>query len=89
MDRVSNPPPTPARECLGTSMAYKTRGGGGANAFFFFFLHCFVVVFVLHLLHFFCIVCIYGIWECHARSAKFWIPANTRTLVLAPFHKPP
>ena len=27
--------------------------------------------------------------ECHARSAKFWMSANTRTLVLAPFHKPP
>ena len=26
-------------------------------------------------------------WECHARSAKFWMSANTRTLVLAPFHK--
>ena len=25
--------------------------------------------------------------ECHARSAKFWMSANTRTLVLAPFHK--
>ena len=24
--------------------------------------------------------------ECHARSAKFWMSANTRTLVLAPFH---
>ena len=28
-----------------------------------------------------------GLWECHARSAKFWMSANTRTLVLAPFHK--
>ena len=25
--------------------------------------------------------------ECHARSAKFWISTNTRTLVSAPFHK--
>ena len=25
--------------------------------------------------------------ECHARSAKFWMSANTQTLVLAPFHK--
>ena len=25
--------------------------------------------------------------ECHARSAKFWMSPNTRTLVSAPFHK--
>ena len=25
--------------------------------------------------------------ECRARSAKFWMSANTRTLVLSPFHK--
>ena len=25
--------------------------------------------------------------ECHARSAKFWMSANIRTLVSAPFHK--
>ena len=28
-----------------------------------------------------------GQGECHARSAKFWMSANTRTLVSAPFHK--
>ena len=26
-------------------------------------------------------------WECHARSANFWMAANTRTLLLAPFDK--
>ena len=26
-------------------------------------------------------------WECHARSAKFWMSANTQTLVLALFHR--
>ena len=28
-----------------------------------------------------------GQGECHARNAKFWMSANTRTLVSAPFHK--
>ena len=35
----------------------------------------------------FCIFNITSLRECHAHSAKFWMSANTRTLVSAPFHK--